>query len=1468
MLKNYPLTLPQEDILNEQLIYKDLPIYNIGAKIRIDGAICYEILNKAYDYLIGANDGYRMVLLNDLSGFVINEHYPLVLPLMDFSGVDNPEQHAEDYMSMVFKEGFDLHSGGYLFKFCLIKVSAVEFYLFSVYHHLIVDGFGTSLMFQRLVSIYNELIIGSPPPEYNFSLTSFVENDNDYKVSKNYEEDRAYWMSSFNDLPNNFIPLLSKKSVVSSRKKLTIPRAVYDKINEKSKENGVTSFHFLLGILFVLLKKHFQESDLTVGLPTLNRSSAQFKKTVGLFMGINLLRLYLDSELTFSEVLKQIRARLRQDYKHQRYPIGKLIRDVGCLKEVDRLLNVTISYEKQDYSFNFFDTKTTVIPLSHHAERVALAIYVREFDLKEDVIIDFDYNHSYLTDTMINSIINGFKILVDQVSVTPDAILKSLDILDPLTIKEIVIDFNNTFSLLDSRVTVVSLFKDIVNLYPDKAALSDGVSTLTYSEVNTCSNRLAQEINHTFLHAGKSPVAIILDRSVDLVIAVLGVLKAGACFIPIDPSYPKDRIAYILEHANCTNVITDDDSKDIIDAGDYNIISVNKELVTPLIGEDTYFPNQEDSAYIIYTSGTTGKPKGVEIGHRSLLNFLLSMQEEPGIGLNDKLYSVTTCSFDIFYLEILLPLIVGAEIHISRTNVLSDVNSLISDIQYLRPTIIQATPSFFQKLLDSGWKGSADLKILCGGDTLNGGLADLLIMHCAELWNMYGPTETTIWSTIKKVKSLKDVRSIGRPIRNTEIYILGKDEEVLPVGAVGGVFIGGQGLAKGYYKNPDLTNEKFFLHERIKAKVYDTGDLGRWTENGEIELLGRKDFQVKIRGFRIEIAEVEHVISELEFIDQVAVVACEFDNYKRLIAYFSGGNKQESDIKNHLINKLPRYMIPDVFIFLEEFPLTANGKIDRKTLLSMPLVVKEKSEFETENLTSTQSDLIHIFENVLGVRGLDHTSDFFELGGHSLNVSTLSKQINEKFGINSSLNNVYEFSSIWELSKFVDRSVNEFDRSKNEDLLEQKYFSLTNSQLNIWYECQKPNGAVCYNMNAAFLVNGYLDELELVQAINKIIKANDALNLNFCIQNGTPVQFFNQKTDFKLLKLEGINSDSVAQQFFNEEFDLEHDLLLKCGMLKLEENSFLFFSSHHLVIDGYSLDFFIQQLRDILLNETTSGALIEDRGDFREYVKSKVDQSGKEEAKYHWNTIFSGFRFNPIFSRFQENNIIEEEKRELIEFIDAEFLHQLRQVARQWNLSFNSALTFLVGVFINKLTNFSDFMLGSTYHGRNTHQFEKSLGMFVHTLPVRILIDPEKTVEEHIQQFKQMIAKSYQYFDYPISESYYKNELTFEVLVSFQKSNFALKSALDFGNFELSLISDIPYRVSRLPFIFNFQEYDTELIVSMISDHQYSEQFSAFMMKSFISFLRRFVESTEEKIHAYNIYNAFQGDNDDVEFNF
>lgn len=1467
MPKNYHLTLPQEDILNEQLIYKELPIYNIGAKIRIEGKICYETLSKAYDHLIATNDAYRTVLLNDLSGFFIQDHHYLTLPFIDFSNQSDPEEEADQYMSMEFKKSFNLHSGDYLFRFCLIKVSESKFYLFSVYHHLIVDGYGTSLMFQRLVTCYNELKSAKPLSESSFSIASFAENDDDYRLSAAYQDDSDYWKETFQHLPNNYIPLVSKKAVSSSRKKLILTRAIYDKINERSKENGVTSFHFLLGVLFVLLGKYFQESDLTIGLPTLNRSSAQFKKTVGLFMGINLLRLELLAGLTFSELLKQIRAKLRQDYKHQRYPIGKLIRDAGCLKEVDRLLNVFVSYEKQDYSFNFLDTRTAVIPLTHHSERVALALYVREFDSKEDVVLDFDYNQSYITDSMISYIVDGFNLLVNQVTAGPDSPLTSLNILNASAITQISVDFNDTFKPLDSHITVVSLFENSVKLYPHKVALTDGLSMVTYAQLNNFSQRLAKKISQTFLRGKKPPVAIALNRSVDLVVAILGVLKSGACFIPIDPGYPAHRIAYILAHAGCTHLITDEQSKNAINTSDYQVFSVNTDQNSEVTEVDIDYPAQNDTAYIIYTSGTTGNPKGVEIGHRSLLNFLLSMQEQPGMAFNDKLYAVTTCSFDIFYLEIFLPLIAGAEIKVARMDMLADVGLLMIDIQEFNPTVIQATPSFFQKLLDAGWNGGNDLKILCGGDALNSGLAQLLMVHCSELWNMYGPTETTIWSSIKKIRSLKDARSIGKPIRNTEIYILGREGEILPVGSVGSVFIAGEGLAKGYYKDPELTDEKFFLHPGIQKKIYDTGDLGKWLENGEIELAGRKDFQVKIRGFRIEIAEVEHAISELDFIDQVAVVAKEFNHFKRLIAYFSGSNKQEQEIKSYLIHQLPRYMVPDVFIFLEEFPLTANGKIDRKVLLNMPLVLKEKAGSEIGGLSETQADLIEIYEKVLGINGLDANSDFFEQGGNSLNVSALSRQISEKFGININFNQIYESSSIWELSKFIENSGSETENINDGEWYTRQYYPLTGAQLNIFYECQKPGKAMLYNMNAGFMVQGHLDEHKLAKAINRIIAANDALNMNFKGHEGMPVQLFTPKQDFQLKQLAGNDVNQVARQFFDEEFNLENDLLLRCGILKLEKQDFLFFSTHHLIMDGYSLDIFIQHLRHSLVENYLLDMPGEYNTAFRRYLITKSSLPEREEARLHWDAIFKAFNYQSIFSHFQEDSLLFVAKQEIYTTVEGELLEQIRKVGSQWKMSFNTALTLLTGVFISKLTDARDFMLGSTYHGRDSHQ-ENHLGMFVHTLPLRILIEPEKTVEAHVQEFCRMMARSQQYCDYPLSERYYKNQPVFETLVSFQKNNFALNADIDFGVFGLTLLKKLPYRTGRLPFIFNFQEHPDALIISIISDHHYSEEFTVFVSTSFISFLKQFAAESDAQIQAYNIFNTIQNYNEDIEFNF
>ncbi|QIH33424.1 non-ribosomal peptide synthetase [Sphingobacterium sp. DR205] len=1461
MMEKIDLTLPQRDVLKEQIIYLGSSIYNIGALIEIQGLLDYNSLNIAYQHLIRSTDAFQAVLDEDFKSMRFQLGENVNLEYLDFSSFEDSLQKATDYSRSDFLKPFNLGDGTPLYRFCLIKICDEKWFLFSVYHHIIVDGWGTSLMFQRLVETYNCLIKNEKLPQFNYSYKAFVEDDLTYLNSETLDIDRKFWLERFIELPESFIPLLKNKQARSSRYQLQMSREIFNKIQDHARNSGVTQFHFLLGILYILLKKYFQQDDLTIGMPILNRTNSDFKKTVGLFMGINLLRIQVNDNLGFTELLKEIRKELRAIYKHQRYPVGRLIQELGCSRTPERLLNVTVSYEKQNYSDDFLNTKTIVRPLSHEQERVALALYIREFDDKSDIVIDFDYNLSYLSMTMVEDFVKSFQFVVNQTVSNPYMKISEIEILSEQYKHEIINKCKQDKQIINYSDTVVSFFKRSASQFPMKIAMQDGLDALTYSELDCQSNNLASRIIAIRNATGnKEPVAILMNRSCYLVVAIFGALKTGYPFVPIDPSFPKERIDFILRDSQSKLVLLDNDLLNLVNDSEFETLIVKNVQEGDSDERITYKPNQKQAAYLIYTSGTTGNPKGVEIGHRSLTNFLTSMSVAPGMTAEDLLYSVTTCSFDIFYLEILLPLINGAELYIARNEILSNPELVIEDLQKVKPTIMQSTPSFFQRLIDLGWPGSSHLAILSGGDTLNEKLAERLLERCNSLWNMYGPTETTIWSTVKKIKTRKDVRSLGMPIYNTNLYVLGKADEILPLGTVGRIFIGGEGLAKGYYNNEDLTLQKFIYHQDLKERIYDTGDLGRWNDLSEVELLGRDDYQVKIRGFRVEITEIENALSQISGIDQGIVIAKELNGFNRLIAYVVGSILDEYQIKSELKKALPSYMVPDRIIFLPYFPKTANGKVDRKILVNMPLTNDVKL---ISKMNSVEKKLAKIYENELGISGLNEHADFFDLGGHSMSMTGVIGRIKSQFGVDISLKDFYEKSSIRDLSVHIESLESDRKRSDNQHFFGNETFPLTESQKNIWYECQKIGKETLYNMEVAFAVEGYLDIDEMERYIQEIIDLNDTLNMNFRLIDNVPMQVFQKKERFKFCHLLGNEFNDVCFNFFNYEFDLEQDQLIRGGIYKEDQDVFLLFSTHHLIMDGYSVDLLIDQLAKRIQGISQIDYDNDKSSSFRKYLSELASSTEDDRAHEYWKGVFDDFKFKrillPLADKFEDSTEYKIEIREQIG--NGNFLW-LKDLALEKNVTINTLTTLLVAVFVNRITANSEFMIGITYHGREQECYSKTLGMFVHTIPIKIKIDAETNILDHVDFLKGKIIDSYRYSNFPLSRKFYKQGLPFEVLVANQKVDSLFSDELHLKECRLLANKNVPYHESRVPLIFTVNEYNDKLVVSLTAGSMYSQPFTTFMLTSFYNLIMSFIQSPERPIKDFDVFYSNKFDED------
>jgi amino acid adenylation domain-containing protein len=565
-------------------------------------------------------------------------------------------------------------------------------------------------------------------------------------------------------------------------------------------------------------------------------------------------------------------------------------------------------------------------------------------------------------------------------------------------------------------------------------AVVDERGSLTYAELNGRANQLARYLRRRGVGANEL-VAVYVERTLEMVVSVLGVLKAGGAYVPLDPAYPPERLHYMLENASPCALVTQGHLAHTLSASGLEVISVDTDWGEIAQSDNTDLDQFSSTsmarnlAYVIYTSGSTGNPKGVMVEHAGVVNFLFSMQEQLNLRASDCMLSLTTLSFDIAALELYLPLSMGARVIVGGRNVATDPTMIASMLEKYDVTCMQATPATWQMLIGNGWAGLARVKALCGGEALIAALSGNLIPRVGSLWNLYGPTETSIWSCCRNV-IVREVgggtEPIGRPIANTAVYVLDERLQPVPIGTSGEIYIGGAGVARGYLKRPDLTSQRFCpdpFGEDPGARMYRTGDLGRWRSDGTLEYLGRNDHQVKIRGFRIELGEIEVQLARYASVTQAVVMAREeTPGEKRLVAYIvpgQGGNPATEELRKYLRGVLPEYMVPAAFVILESLPLTPNGKIDRRALPAPTFFANQEREYEPP-VGATEKFLADIWTEVLRVPRVGRDDDFFALGGHSLLAMQVIARIRSALSVSVPVRAVFDRPSLVQLAEHLD----------------------------------------------------------------------------------------------------------------------------------------------------------------------------------------------------------------------------------------------------------------------------------------------------------------------------------------------------------------------------------------------------------------------------------------------------------------
>jgi amino acid adenylation domain-containing protein len=1014
--------------------------YNMPGVFLLEGTIDIEVMKKAFHSLIDRHEALRTRFEEDAITGEIRQiicstkenNFEFVYEDAEF--LNASENDLKQLIEIESNYSFDL-SNENLLRAKLIKTGDKKAFLIFIIHHIISDGWSLEIITNELFQFYKahlnngELTLQPLSIQYK-EYASWEQNQ--LSLDSKAKDSKIYWENQFQgEIPILELPTNKKRPLYKTYTGKIVSQKLAKDVLKLFKllcqSNNSTLFMGLVAVVKYLLYKYSNQKDIIIGTPIAGREHTLLQNQVGVYINTLALRTKFKGGDSFETLLEKVKETTLNAYEHQLYPFDKLVSDLSLQRDLSRnpLFDVMVTLQNTDNSTKDINTIEGLQISEYIISDVAMSKFDLEFIFEEkndELEINLLYNSDIFDATFIEDVQMHLNIGIENCIKNPREALYKLPFLTSKEETQLLYEFNDTAQKYDKEKTFLDLFKEYVKSQPNAVAVIDEVQQYSYQELDILSAQIAEYLNVNFENE-RDAIGVMLDRSVITIALLLGILKSGRAYIPLDPTFPVERLKYIIEHSELRVLISSEELSEIttdkiITITASEILSKSSDLEGIIFSN----PTGSDTAYIIYTSGSTGNPKGVEIGHCSLLNFLLSIKKEPGIKNTDTLFAVTTYSFDISILEFFTPLISGATVYIVSNETLSDPEKTIHLLENIKPTIIQATPSFYQQLFNAGWNGDKQLKILCGGDALSESLADQLLKSSLELWNMYGPTETTIWSTIKKIEKANQANIIGKPIANTSLYALDEFLNLRPKGSVGNLFIGGDGLAKGYYKQNELTKQQFIKNPFDDGLIYETGDVVEWNDNDELVFLGRNDNQVKIRGYRIELGDIETKMNEIQEIE-TAVVVAKKDASKDsiLVAYFtSEKNLEINSLRSQLKKVLPYYMIPSQFIKLDAFPLTPNKKINRKALINLEDSILISAEEYLPPNTETEKKLVVLWKEILEVEHIGLKDNFFDLGGHSLSATKLVSSIQKEFSIKLSLNKIFETPILEDQSRLIE----------------------------------------------------------------------------------------------------------------------------------------------------------------------------------------------------------------------------------------------------------------------------------------------------------------------------------------------------------------------------------------------------------------------------------------------------------------
>ncbi|WP_017498607.1 non-ribosomal peptide synthetase, partial [Flavobacterium sp. WG21] len=1418
---DYPLSHGQKRLwILSQL--GDGVAYNITETYNIKGELCLEALNIAMQSLIVRHEILRTTFREELT---TNEIVQVIHTPEEFDfAIDTIylDKKAESQLKKIFLSEaeyiFDLETGP-LLRLKVIHLNNEEHILIFTLHHIISDGWSMEILFNEFHQLYSSYVeareIELPPLKLQYKDYAFWQNNQNDNTF--IQSGKSYWINEFSkDIPILSLPYKSKRPAIKTFngawERVIINKDISNSLKELSRMHHSSLFMTLFGSINVFLYLHSNQSNIVVGTPIAGRSDNELENQVGLYINTLAIRTEIDGSKSFADLLKQTKQKLLDAYQYQYYPFDLLVEQLDLSRDLSRSPLFDVMVILQNTAVN----EKSIINETIHISEVEPIKTFSKYDLtfnfhesEDEIVLHVDYNTDLFSSDIIKTFLDRYLRIVAFISDQSECRIDNIEYLDKID-KDKLLKSSYKTLLYPKESDVIGLFTSTVDKCADKVALAYNGETWSYKDLDILSNRLGWRLKNDFNVGQGDIIGLLIPRSSSFVIGMLGILKTGAAYLPIPYDIPFESLKTIVKESGIKYLIGDSILYDFDEIENLNKIDINV-ILNAVETNNQRLPgvnSVQDHAYVIYTSGSSGKPKGVVVNHLSLLNYCNWFISNYNIDKNDKTLLLSSPAFDLCYTSLWGSLLSGAELHIMEEFDFMDSDKLNQCLIKNNITYIKITPSHMHMLIADP-KYSLYVKqyalrlIVCGGEIINTNHLTTLLRDRPDLKivNHYGPTETTIGVIVKditknNIDQFKANPVIGQPIDNIRAYILNSNGYLLAEKVVGQICIGGLGLSAGYLKRDDLTDEKFIANRfEENEKIYLTGDLGYWNDQGDICIVGRNDDQVKIRGYRVEPKEVARAIEAIECVSKAFVQPeMNVNGMIELIGYYTTDSDIESEeLKEVLKEKLLPYMIPEILVNIDKFPITKNGKIDSKKL---NLLKKDSSLTKELKKPSTAEEegLLKLWQDVLGIQAISTVDNFFSLGGHSLKATILLSKIKKQFKSEITLKDIFQYPTIEKLSVVVKNTQGYFNDSITK-ANHSDYYAMSNGQNRLWVLNQLDDIGTAYNIMKVLEFEGVIDKTLLINCINAIVERHEILRTTIYELEGQPYQKINSvnELEFKVdcLDFENIDEqDVLVQELIKAEHDFLFDLskgpLIRVKLLTFKDDkTLLIINMHHIISDGWSAGILMNELKDrynnpVLNTEGVLESLPIQYKDYAEWQQSQIRDGKWEKDKQFWlQYLADDLPLIKIPSDYPRPQFKSYKGDEISFVISGKSLLQLKQLIRVHDSNMFILLLSLVKTFLYRYTGQKDIIVGIPITGRHHEELIGQVGFYLNMLAIRSKIQGAESFSDIVEQVKTNVLNGYEHQLYPfdmlvedldISRDLSRSPI-FDVLVSYENED-------------------------------------------------------------------------------------------------